>query len=136
MIIIVQISMLSIVLLYHVRLRLIEIFGCSDNQSFPGLSAISVRDLYQLPPTRWKPLYGEYNNCLQNSELLWKHFEINELAEVMQQQGNSQLVYLLNQVGIGNLDENKIELLASKSVNSNGGNYPKKALIFMQKMNQ
>ena len=73
---------------------------------------------------------------MQNSELLWKHFEINELAEVMQQQGNSQLVYFLNQVGIGSLDKNKIELLASKSVNSNGGNYPKKALIFMQKMNQ
>ena len=52
MIIIVQISMLSSVLLYHVHLLLIEIFGFSDNQSFPGLSAISVRDLYQLPPTR------------------------------------------------------------------------------------
>lgn len=62
MIIIGEISMVSNVLLYHMHLRSIDSFGCSDNKTFAGLSVIAVGDLYQLTPVGGKPVYAEYKN--------------------------------------------------------------------------
>ena len=62
MIIIDEISMVSNVLLYHMHLRLIESFGCSDYKPFVVLSVIAVGDLYHLPPAGGKPVYAEYKN--------------------------------------------------------------------------
>ena len=111
LIIIDEISMFSNLLLYHIRLRLVEIFCCSDNQPLAGLSAIAVGDLYQLPPVGGKPVYAECNNYWESSEAVWKHFQIHELTEVMHKHGNSQRIDLWNQVRIGKLDRHNITLL-------------------------
>ena len=53
-----EISMVSNDLLFHVHLRLTEIFGFINDQPFAGVSVITVRDFFQLPPVGGKPVYG------------------------------------------------------------------------------
>ena len=53
-----EISMVSNDLLFHVYLRLTEIFGFINDQPFAGVSVITVRDFFQLPPVGSKPVYA------------------------------------------------------------------------------
>ena len=53
-IIIDEISMVFNDLLFHIHLRLLEIFGCPNSTPFAGLSIIVVGNLIQLPPSSSK----------------------------------------------------------------------------------
>ena len=58
-----EISMVSNDLLFHVYLRVTEIFGYANNQPFASVSVITVGDFFQLPPGGRKPVYA---NCKDN----------------------------------------------------------------------
>ena len=78
-----EISMVSNLTLLYIHLRLIEIFGCSDNVPFAGITVIAVGDFYQLPLVQQQTVYAEYKDAWQNLVHLWKLFKIAELCEVI-----------------------------------------------------
>ena len=45
-----EISMVSNDLFFYVHLRLNEIFGSLNNETFAGITVITVSDFFQLPP--------------------------------------------------------------------------------------
>ena len=119
-----EISMVSNLQLLYVHLRLIEIFGCSDNIPFAGLSIIVVGDFYQLPPVQQRTVYADYKDTWQNLAHLWKLFKIAELDEVMRQRGDAQLIDLLNKVRTASLDEQDEALIKSRFIKKGDANYP------------
>ena len=104
------ISMVSNLQLLYIHLRLVEIFGCSDNIPFAGISGVACCDSLQLVT------YG-------------KIYVISfKIAEVILQKGDSQLIGLLNKVRIASLNETDEQLLKSRFVVSADINYPSEAL--------
>ena len=95
-----EISMVSNLQLLYIHLRLVEIFGCSDNIPLAGITVVACGDLLQLPPVQQRAVYAEYRDVWQNLFHLWKLFKIAELVEVMRQKGDSQLIDLINKVRI------------------------------------
>ena len=75
-----EISMASNVLLLHVHLRLVEIFGCVNNTPFAGITVIAVRELMHLVPVKARPVYAEYKNSRQNFVPIWELFKIAKLT--------------------------------------------------------
>ena len=61
-----EISMVSNLQLLYIHLRLVEIFGYSDNVPFAGISVIAVGDFYQLPPVQQRTVYAEFRDAWQN----------------------------------------------------------------------
>ena len=127
--------MVSNIQLFHIHLRLIEIFGCADEIPFAGLTVIAVGDFYQLPPVQQRPVYAEYKDAWLNLVHPWKLFRIVELVEVMRQRGDSELIDLLNKVRTADLDESDEDLLKSKFIQRNDPDYPTDALhIFAENL--
>ena len=58
-----EIFMVSNLQLLYIHLRLVEIFGCSDNVPFAGITIITVGDFYQLPPVQQRSVYAEYRDA-------------------------------------------------------------------------
>ena len=114
-----EISMVPNDLLFHIHLRLLDMFGCPNNIPFAGLSIIVVGDFLQLPPVRAKPVYAEYNGSWQNLVSLWNVFEIAELTEVMRQRGDGNFIDLLNHVRIAELNDSDVSLLRLKFIKPN-----------------
>ena len=123
-----EISMVSNLQLLYIHLKLFEIFGCSDNIPFAGIIVVACGDLLQLLPFQQRAVYAEYRDVWQNLFNLWKLFKIAELFEVMRQNGDSQLIDLLNKVRIASLNETDEQLLKSRFVVSTYINYPFEAL--------
>ena len=67
-----KISMVSNLQLLYIHLRLVEIFGVSDNVPFAGITVIAVGDFYQLPPVQQRTVYAEYRDEWQNLVHLWR----------------------------------------------------------------
>ena len=91
-----------------------EIFGCSENVPFAGITVIAVGDFCQLPPVQQRTVYAEYRDAWQNLVHLWKLFKLAELCEVMRQRGDSNLIDLLNKVRTASLEENDEIILRSR----------------------
>ena len=123
-----EISMVSNLQLLYIHLRLVEIFGVSDNVPFAGITVIAVGDFYQLPPVQQRTVYAEYRDEWQNLVHLWKHFNLAELHEIMRQRGDSDLIDLLNKVRTASLEECDETILKSRFVSQNDDNYPCDAL--------
>ena len=119
-----EISMASNDLLFHVHLRLTEIFGSVNDQLFAGVSVITVDDFFQLPPVGGKPVYANYKDNWQNFNSLWKLFKIFELTEVTRQRGDSQLIDLLNNVRTGDIQPDNINMLKSRVIQPGAEDYP------------
>ena len=119
-----EISMVSNKLLLHIHQRLTEIFGCSPDIPFPGLSIIACGDFYQLPPILARPVFENYDVMLNISHC-WRYFKIAELTEVMRQRGDQRLIKLLNNIRLGVLDENDEQMLKSRFISTSDSNYPK-----------
>ena len=119
-----EISMASNDLLFHVHLRLTEIFGSVNDQPFAGVSVITVDDFFQLPPVGGKPVYANYKDNWQNFNSLWKPFKIFELTEVTQQRGDSQLIDLLNNVRTGDIQPDSINMLKPRVIQPGAEDYP------------
>ena len=119
-----EISMVSNLQLWYIHLRLVEIFGCSDNIPFAGMTVIAVGDFYQLLPVQQRTVYAEYRDAWQNLVHLWKLFRIAELDEVMRQRGDSDLIDLLNKIRTASLDEHSETTLKSRFVRLTDSAYP------------
>ena len=125
-----EISIVSNLQLLYIHLRLVEIFGCSENVSFAGITVIAVGDFYQLPPVQQRTVYAEYR---QNLVHLWNLFKLAELCEVMRQRGASNLTDLLNKVRTASLEENDENILKSRFLSQNDDSYPTDVLyIFVE----
>ena len=99
-----EISLVSNDLLFNIRLRLVEIFGCQGNKPFPGSTVITIADFFQLPPIRARPVYMHYGVNWKNFEPLWMQFKVVQLTEIMRLQGDNQLIKMLNDIRIATLD--------------------------------
>ena len=66
-------SMVFDALFLHVHLRLVEIFGCTNNVPFAGMTVIVVRDFMQLPPVKARPVYVEFKNYITSKICPSKH---------------------------------------------------------------
>ena len=77
--------MVSNKLLLQIHQRLVEIFQCSPDKPFAGISVIVFGDFYQLPPIQQRPLYAEFSDSMLNISNLWHLFKIAELTEFMRQ---------------------------------------------------
>ena len=56
-----------------------------------------------MSPILVRSVYMHYGDTCKNFESLWRQFEIVELTEVMCQQGDNQLIKILNNVRIAKL---------------------------------
>ena len=126
-IIIDEISMVSNKLLLNVHQRLVEIFGCSPDIPFAGISVIACGDFYQLPLIQQRPVYAEFDDGMLKISHCWRLFKIVELMEVMRQMGNQTLITLLNNIRAGNITENDKKILQSKFITESDHNYCKQA---------
>lgn len=113
--VIVEISMVSIDLLFNIHLSLVEIFAFQGNKPFPGLDGKTIEDFFQLQPIRARPVYMNYGHIWKNFEPLWKQLKIVELTEVMRQQGY-QLIKMLNNTRLAKLDDDYAVTLKSKFI--------------------
>ena len=93
-----EISMVFNDLFSHIHLRLVEVFACSNNTPFAGITVIAVGDFLQLRSVRARPAYAEYNKSLQNLDVLWDIFEVSELTEEMRQCSDDKFIDLFNPV--------------------------------------
>jgi len=75
-IIIDEISMVSNKLLLFIHQRLCEIFGCTTDNLFAGISVIACGDFYQLPPIQQRPVYANFNDDMLNIDHCWRYFKI------------------------------------------------------------
>ena len=65
---------------------------------------------------------------LNGNPPLWKHFNLDELHEIMRQRGDSDLIDLLNKVRTASLEECDETILKSRFESQNDDNYPCDAL--------
>lgn len=65
-IIIDDVSMVSNNLILHIHQQLTEIFGCSADVPFAGISIIACGDFYQVPPIEAKPIFADYRDVMLN----------------------------------------------------------------------
>ena len=130
MIIIDEISMVSNKLMLYIHQRLVDIFGYSENSSVPfaGITMIFVGDLFQLPPVLQKPIYADYYDEIFNIHHLWRTFKFCELSQVMRQREDSSFIDLLNNVRIGELSDNDVDVFSSRVIDKTDENYPVDAL--------
>ena len=122
-IIIDEISMVSNKLLLNVHKRLVEIFGCSPDIPFAGISVIACGDFYQLPSIQQRPVYAKFDDVMLNISHCWRLFKIAELTELMRQRGDWELITLLINIRTGNIIENDEKILKSKFIEKSDHNY-------------
>ena len=122
-IIIDEISMVSNELLFYVHLRLNEIFRSLNNDPFAGITVIVVGYLLQLPPVGERPAHASYKNNWQKFDLLWRHFKVFKLTEVMRQRRDDTLIDLLNNVRIARPQPSDLTLLQSKTFSTAGRDF-------------
>ena len=127
MIIIDEISMVSNKFLLNVHQRLVEIFGCSPDITFAGISVIACGDFYQLPPIQQRPAYAKFDDVTLNICHCWRLFKIAELTEVMRERVDQELIMLLNNIRTGNITENDEKTLKLKFIEKSDHNYCKEA---------
>ncbi|XP_066910992.1 ATP-dependent DNA helicase PIF1-like [Clytia hemisphaerica] len=119
-----EISMVPSRLFRNIDKRLRSIFNV--DQPFGGKSVLLCGDLYQLPPVFKDPIYK--TDCSTVHGIvgfeLWRKFQIAELTEIMRQRDDIDFIDLLNQIRVGELDEEKEQLLRSRFISKDAPDYP------------
>ena len=100
-------------MLLHVHLKLVEIFGCTYNTAFAGITVIAVGDFMQLPPVKARCVYAEYKKSWKNFVPISKLSKISKLTEIIWQRGRAAK---LNQI--------VLQLLTSKFIDPSKDVYP------------
>ena len=131
LVIIDEISMVSVPQLSYIHGRLQQIKGTSQTSYFGNVSILAVGDFYQLPPVcPPTPL------CSPNKEILkdlWNSlFQKVELTEIMRQRNDAVFANMLNRLRVRKedepLQETDIKLLESRTVKENVLTAPPDAL--------
>jgi hypothetical protein len=122
LVIIDEISMVSVTQLSYIHGRLQQIKGASDRAYFGNVSILAVGDFYQLPPiSPPTPL------CIPHVEILkdlWNPlFQTVELTEIMRQRDDAIFANMLNRLRVRRenepLEEEDKKLLQSRAVETN-----------------
>ena len=123
-----EVSMVSNDLFRNINRRLQEIFMCSTEVLFGGISIILIGDFLQLPPVKGKPIYAPFGYDDKLDTLfgleLWHTFKFAELTEVMRQKDELEFVQLLNQIRIGNINQVVENKLKSRFIDPTNEIYP------------
>ena len=120
-----EVSMVGKRLLAQLNTRLKQIMG--NNKDFGGLPVIIVGDIKQLSPVRDSALFSSKNLTLQNlgSFRLWRLFKYYELTEIMRQsQDEIDFIKALNNLGLGQLTDEDVDLFNSRNYENNEENIP------------
>ncbi|XP_072041439.1 uncharacterized protein [Amphiura filiformis] len=124
LVIIDEISMVSVPQFDYINGRLQQIKGCSDTTYFGNVSILAVGDFYQLPPISPRtPL------CLPRDDILmdlWNLFNVVELTEIMRQKDDVVFAQMLNRLRTRKRNEpisdTDMKLLQSRTVSGNHDN--------------
>ena len=108
--------------------RLQQLTGTKSD--FGGISVIAVGDLYQLKPV------GDKLICLHLEEgasslaqNLWKElFKMYELVGIIRQKDDLDFAQLLNRLRLNEMIEEDKNMLQTRTVDSDTGDYPKDVL--------
>ncbi|XP_066915086.1 uncharacterized protein [Clytia hemisphaerica] len=119
-----EVSMVPSRLFRNIDERLRKIFDV--DKPFGGKSVLLCGDLYQLPPIFrdliYKPDCSTVHGIIAFE--LWRSFQMAELTEVMRQRDDIDFIDLLNQIRVGELDEEKEELLKSRFIAKDSPDFP------------
>ncbi|XP_066934413.1 uncharacterized protein [Clytia hemisphaerica] len=127
LIIIDEISMISSQQLLNIHTRLCEIFGVNDNTPFAGKSIIVCGDLFQLPPIFQSSVFSTEGPII-GAFKLWHLFKLAELDEIMRQKDDSDFIDLLNNVRVGELNNNDESMIKSRLISREQPDYPIESL--------
>ena len=131
LVIIDEVSMVSVPQLSYIHGRLQQIKGTSQTSYFGNVSILAVGDFYQLPPVcPPTPLCSPYKEILTD---LWNSlFQKVELTEIMRQRNDAVFANMLNRLRVRKedepLQETDIKLLESRTVKENVLTAPPDAL--------
>ncbi|XP_055600404.1 uncharacterized protein LOC129749455 [Uranotaenia lowii] len=119
LIVIDEISMVGSTIFSRIDTRLRQITGVDE--SFGGLSVITVGDFRQLPPVKDRFIFNPPRDCLVTLDLspLWADFEFYELTEVMRQKDDLDFVNALNNFAQGTMNAADINVFKSREVAEN-----------------
>ena len=94
-----------------------EIFMMIPEIAFPGLSVLTVADLFELPPVKGKLIFSQFFDEDSMKHLLGlqlRHLlKYAELKEVVRQNGKL-FIDLLDKVRVGNIDDDVENLLKAR----------------------
>ncbi len=129
LVIIDEISMVSVPQLDYIHGRLQQIKGTSNTCYFGNVSILAVGDFYQLPPIRATPLCYPRYEVLKD---LWHLFKMVELTEIMRQRDDVIFAEMLNRLRTRKADDPisdvDKQLLQTRVVSENGLSAPDDAL--------
>ena len=131
LVIIDEISMVSVSQLGYIHGRLQQIKGTSNTSYFGNVSILAVGDFYQLPPiSPPTPLCFPHKEILKD---LWNSlFQKVELTEIMRQRNDAVFAQMLNRLRVRKrnepLQETDMKLLESRTVKENVLTAPPDAL--------
>jgi hypothetical protein len=113
-----EVSMLSNRQLYDIDARLRQVY-CTT-QDFGNKSVLFVGDFNQLAPIGGSyvfkpPSHLPLGDCVGN--YLWDKFHLFELVEIMRQRGDLEFCKALNNMAIGQMDEEDIKMMKSREIN-------------------
>lgn len=119
LIIIDEISMVSVLMLYQIDQRLRQIF--SVDTDFGGIPVIVVGHLRQLPPIGGAFVFSNPSHCLAGEicdNYLWNNnFKLFELDQIMRQAGDDVFCKALNHMSEGIMDADDVLTIKSREIN-------------------
>ena len=117
-IIIDEFSMCGADMMMQVHHRMVQIFQTEETELFGGKSIIFVGDLMQLPPVLAVQIFNPPKNAhfraFDDAEHVFQQFEPYELRECHRQGNASIWASHLNQIRVGNVTREALELLESR----------------------
>jgi nucleoside-triphosphatase THEP1 len=117
LIVIDEISMMSLKHLYQINDRLKQIFG--EEKLFGGIPFTVVGDFHQIRPVFARFVFQELNSDPIQAlvgNVLWELFQMFELTEVMRQKGDLDFINALNSMAKGSMTDADIKLIKSREV--------------------
>jgi hypothetical protein len=120
-----EMSMVSVDHFYHVHKRLMQIFDSKDN--FGGRALLMVGDILQLPPVKGRPIYSKPSSLksstlmnMKNKEQqpigdLWRMLKVVVLKTNFRQGEGDPWTELLNRARVGENTNEDFEVLRSRN---------------------
>jgi len=106
-----EVSMVPYKNLCRIHLRLQQLKNSTE--PFGGLNILAFGDLMQLPPVKASPVF-EVPHQYQSEPNLWHLFGFVELTTIMHQKNDSEFVDILNNLRVGTLTLEQLEVLNSR----------------------
>jgi nucleoside-triphosphatase THEP1 len=117
LIVIDEISMVSLRHLYQINERLKQIFG--KDMIFGGVPFTVVGDFHQIRPVFARFVFQELSSDPIQAligNVLWEIFQMFELTEVMRQKGDLKFINALNNMAKGTMTADDINLLRARQI--------------------